>query len=86
MEKWEYRSVYISWQVVKETKGEKFYDWVVKFTDGSRVEEITAILNREGSLGWELVNLVAEYSESTGGYGGGASTTGYRAIFKRKVQ
>jgi hypothetical protein len=86
MEKWTYRVIYITWKELKDSRGKKYGEWVVEFNDGTRVEGLNAILDREGSHGWELVNIVTEYSVGTSFQYGGANTTGYRAFFKKKVQ
>ena len=77
MDKWVYRTMYIEWKELKDSRGKKYNAWVVEFSDGSRVEGLDAILNREGNAGWELVT-VSEW--------GGATTTRFLAFFKRKVQ
>ncbi len=85
MQKWEYRTLYIIWKEIRDARGKKTNDWVVEFSDGSRVEGLTAILDREGNAGWELVNVLSEYSVGTGFQYGGANTTGFRAFFKRPL-
>ena len=86
MDKWQYRTLYIYLEELKDSRGKKYKGWVVKFSNGSRVEGIEAILDREGNSGWELVNMMTAFSEGTGSQWGGANTTGLRAFFKRKVQ
>ena len=86
MDKWEYRTLYIFYKNdLKDAKGKKYSTWVVQWNDGSQTEGLDIILDNEGKAGWELVNLVVEYSMGVGSYGGGANTTAYRAIFKRKM-
>ena len=80
MDKWEYRTLYIVWKELKDSRGRKYNEWVVEFNDGSRVEGLNAILNREGSSGWELINLVTQYISA------GVSPTAFSAIFKRRAQ
>lgn len=86
MGKWTYRTLYIQWKEMKDSRGKKYADWVVEFNDGTRVEGLDAILDREGGHGWELVNIVTEYSVGTGQMYGGANTTGFRAFFKKKLE
>jgi len=85
MDKWEYQAVYIQLKELKDSKGKKYASWVVEYGDGTRIEGLDVVLNSYGSHGWELVNLVTEDSRDNG-INGGASTYGFRAIFKRQVQ
>ncbi|MBN2550025.1 MAG: hypothetical protein JXB15_12755 [Anaerolineales bacterium] len=71
---------------MRDARNKKYSDWVVEFNDGTRVEGLDAILNREGGHGWELVNNVTEFSVGTSMHFGGANTTGFRAFFKQKLE
>ncbi|HMQ31811.1 MAG TPA: DUF4177 domain-containing protein [Chloroflexaceae bacterium] len=85
MDKWEYRTIYISWKELKDSRGKKYNEWVVEFSDGTRLEGLSKILSPEGKNGWELVNILSEYSEPVNHWGGN-NTKGYRAFFKRKLK
>lgn len=87
MDKWEYNAIYIYLKEdLKDSKGKKYKEWVLEYSDGRRIEGFNRILDYYGSLGWELVNFLTEWSTGTSMYYGGAHSEGYRAIFKRKLQ
>jgi len=87
MDKWEYLAPYFfAADDLKDSKGKKYTDWVCNLGDGKRIEGMYQILDYYGAQGWELVNLVTEWSSGTGFQYGGAKTGGYRAVFKRKLQ
>jgi hypothetical protein len=83
MDKWEYRTVFVSYAHIRGSKGlfkmEK--DWVVNYSDGSQTVGFEKILNKYGELGWELVNVVVEHSLGEGS----ASTDQYRLFFKKRI-
>ena len=86
MGKWEYNTAYIYSDEFKDAKGKKYKEWVCNLGDGKRIEGMYQILNYFGANGWELVNLVTEWSSGTSFQYGGAQTGGYRAVFKKKLQ
>ncbi len=88
MDKWEYHTTYIEWKAneLRDSRGKKYSAWVVEFTDGSHIEGMDNILNYFGGNGWELVSVVTEHSVGTTAYQGGADTTAYREMFKRRAQ
>ena len=78
MEKWEYNTLIIYSEDIKDANGKKHEDWVVRISDGTQIVGLTKILDRYGSEGWELVNLISEeYTPN--------DVIGYRAVFKRKL-
>jgi len=87
MDKWEYVAPYFYLaDDLKDSKGKKYKDWVCDLGNGKRIEGMLPILDSYGKEGWELVNLVTEWSSGTSFQYGGARTEGFRAIFKRKLQ
>jgi hypothetical protein len=50
---WEYRTLFVRWDT-------QTLDWVADFSDGTRIEGLDAILNNEGTHGWELVAVIPE--------------------------
>jgi len=84
MQQWEYVDYLIDWDTAHK-------DWVVKLRD-EEIAGMLTILGCAGSNGWELVNMLPEYSKevkiSSGSYvvERGHAATMYRAVFKRPKQ
>jgi hypothetical protein len=75
MEKWEYFSANVVWEVEVE-------QWSVSTPSGvtARGKNLGVALNFEGEQGWELVSLLAVKSPT------GEGPEWYRAVFKRRKQ
>ena len=87
MQNWEYRTVALEFRQLKDRRGRKYAAWVADTdVDGARTEGLDEVLSAFGKAGWELVALVTENSISNSQWAGGASTTTYRAVFKREAQ
>jgi hypothetical protein len=85
MEKWEYRTIKVRFDMIKSYKGffkVDDFDWVVKNSDGSQIVGFENILNVYGENGWELVNAVVEDSVNDDDR---TSRKRCRLFFKRRI-
>ena len=83
MEKWEYRTLYLSLETWQRDR-EKYEDYVVTYSDGARLEGLEMIMRRYlDDGGWELVSIIPTgFRHLQGGQSLVADTL--TAIFRRK--
>lgn len=84
MEKWEYQTIKVEFEVINAYKSlfkSDVRDWVVKNSDGSQIVGFENIFNGYGKNGWELVNVVVE--NTVGDLA--VSAERYRLFFKRRL-
>jgi hypothetical protein len=54
MDKWQYRTIYVTKQLVGKGR-DAYRDWSIKYSDIGLTTGLDNILNVEGKNGWELV-------------------------------
>jgi hypothetical protein len=82
MEKWEYRTLYLSLETCQRDH-EKYEDYVVTYTDGTRLEGLEMVMRRYlDDGGWELVSIIPTGFRHLPGQSLIAETL--TAIFRRK--
>jgi hypothetical protein len=83
MEKWEYRTLYLSLEICQRDR-EKYEDYVVTYNDGARLEGLEMVMRRYlDDGGWELVSIIPTgFRHLPGGQSLVADTL--TAIFRRK--
>jgi hypothetical protein len=58
MEKWEYRTLYLSLELCQHGR-EKYEDYVITYSDGARLEGLEMVMRRYlDDGGWDLVSII----------------------------
>lgn len=82
MDQWEHKTVVISFPNDAELvtkRANPTWEGITEFSNGSPIVGLENVLDQYGAHGWELVNVVADYSPSFN-----LSVRQYRAFFRRR--
>ncbi len=84
MDKWEYRTLYLSMESWRRGQ-EKYEDYVVTYSDGTRLEGLEMVMRRYlDDGGWDLVSIVPTGFRSLGGERNFIADR-LTVIFRRKI-